>query len=307
MLGPTRLHRRRSRMNPLLAFSTELAAAVERAGRSVVAVNARPRLPSTGVHWRPGIIVTAHHAVRAEQDITITLAGGRTVPATLAGRDPGTDIAALRVDAADLPVADLATTALQVGHVVIALGHGPRASWGIVSALGGRWRTWRGGEVDQFVRLDVTLYPGFSGGPLVDVEGRVLGIATSGLDRRLELALPAATVSRVADELLDKGRVSRGFLGVGLQPVRLPESARSALSVPAEIGLIVVGLEPDGPAAKAGLLLGDIVVALDGRVMMSPDDVQAEVGAQRAGTVLRITLLRAGAPMDVSVTLGERP
>ncbi len=294
-------------MNPLLACSTDLAAAVERAARVVVAVHARPRLASTGVHWRPGVIVTAHHTVRAEQDITVTLPGGRTIAAALAGRDPGTDLAVLRVDAADLPVADKATAALQVGHIVLALGHGPRASWGIVSAVGGRWRTWRGGDVDQFVRLDVTLYPGFSGGPLVDVEGRVLGISTSGLERRLELALPAATVTRVVDELLDKGRVSRGFLGVGLQPVRLPESAVKALDVPAEIGLIVVGLEPEGPAAKAGLLLGDVLVALDGRVVAGPDDVHAEVGARRAGSVLRLTLLRAGASMDVTVTLGERP
>src|SRR5215468_257545 len=198
---------RRIRMSSLLSLSNDLAGAVERAGRAVVAVNGRPRLPSTGVHWRPGVIVTADHTVRTDEDITITRPDGRTVPASLAGRDPGTDLAVLRVGDSDLPVADVAEPAsLRVGHMVLAIGNGPRASWGVVSALGGRWRTWRGGEIDQLVRLDLTLYPGFSGGPLVDVEGRVVGISTSGLSRQLELAVPAATVARVAAELLERGR-----------------------------------------------------------------------------------------------------
>lgn len=295
-------------MNALLSLSNDLAAAVERAARAVVAVNARPRIPSTGVHWRPGIIVTADHTVRADEEITITRPDGRTVAATLTGRDPGTDLAVLRVQDIDLPAAELGDPgSLKVGHIVLALGHGPRASWGVVSALGGRWRTWRGGEIDQLMRLDLTLYPGFSGGPLVDVEGRVVGINTSGLSQRLELAIPVTTVTRIASELIDKGHVSRGFLGVGLQPVRLPEESRRALTTPAEIGLIVVSVQPDGPAAKAGLLLGDVLVALNDASVAVTDDVQAVVGAHRVGSTLTATILRAGAPAEVRITVGERP
>jgi S1-C subfamily serine protease len=295
-------------MNALLSLSNELAGAVERVAGTVVAVNARPRLPSTGVHWRPGIIVTADHTVRSDEDITIARPDGRTVAASLIGRDPGTDLAVLRVQDTDLPAADLGDPgSLKVGHVVLAVGYGPRASWGIVSALGGRWHTWRGGEIDQLLRLDLTLYPGFSGGPLVDIQGRVVGINTSGLSRQLELAIPVSTVARIAAELIDKGRVSRGFLGVGLQPVRLPESLRRTLTAAPEIGLIVVSVHPDGPAAKSGLLLGDVLVTLDDTPVGAPEDVQAVVGARPVGSTVTAAILRAGAPAEVRITVGERP
>jgi len=295
-------------MDALLSLSNELAGAVERVAAAVVAVHARPRLPSTGVHWRPGIIVTADHTVRSDEDITVARPDGRTVAASLIGRDPGTDLAVLRVQDIDLPTADLGDPrSLKVGHIVLAVGYGPRASWGIVSALGGRWHTWRGGEIDQLLRLDLTLYPGFSGGPLVDVQGRVVGINTSGLSRQLELAIPVSTVARAADELIDKGRVSRGFLGVGLQPVRLPESLRRTLTAAPEIGLIVVSVHPDGPAAKAGLLLGDVLVTLDDTPVGAPEDVQAVVGARSVGSTITATILRAGAPAEARITVGERP
>jgi S1-C subfamily serine protease len=295
-------------MNALSSLSHELASIVDRVGRTVVSVNARPRLSSTGVHWRPGIIVTADHTVRADEDITITDCDGRSIAARLAGRDPGTDLAVLRIEDTGLPAADLGDSAsLEVGHIVLALGNGPRASWGVVSATGGLWRTWRGGEIDRFVRLDLTLYPGFSGGPLVDAEGRIVGINTSGLARQLELAIPATTVTRVTDELLEKGRVSRGFLGVGLQPVRLPEELKRLVPHGAEVALIVISVKPDGPAARSGLMLGDVLVALDGAPVGAPDDVQAVVGARRVGSTLTATIVRAGVPTEVRITIGERP
>jgi len=295
-------------MTALPSLSNELAAAVEQAAGSVVAVNARPRLPSTGVHWRPGIIVTADHTVRSVQDLTVIDREGRTMAATLVGRDPGTDLAVLRIQDTDLATAGLGNSdSLKVGHIVLAVGYGPRASWGIVSAVGGRWRTWRGGEIDQLLRLDLTLYPGFSGGPLVDALGQVVGINTSGLSRRLELAIPASTVTRVADELIEKGHVTRAFLGVGLQPVSLPETARRALAGAPEIGLIVVRVQPEGPAAQAGLLLGDVLVSLDGIHVASTEAVLDAVAARRVGATVSATILRAGTPTDVSITLGERP
>jgi S1-C subfamily serine protease len=295
-------------MTTLLSLSNELAEAVERVAGAIVAVNARPRLASTGVHWRPGIIVTADHTVRSDEDITIARADGRTVNASLAGRDPSTDLAVLRIGDTDLPAAALGEPgSLHVGHIVLAVGHGPRVSWGVMSALGGPWHSARGGAIDQFLRPDLTLYPGFSGGPLVDVQGRVVGINTSGLLRQLELAIPASTVARVVDELVARGRVSRGFIGVGLQPVRLPEDVRRAFTAASETGLIVINVQPDGPAARAGLLLGDIVVTLDGAAVDAPEVAQAVIGARPVGSTITAALLRAGAVAEVRITVGERP
>jgi S1-C subfamily serine protease len=295
-------------MQTLLSFSNDLAAAVEHAARSIVAVHARPRLPSTGLHWRPGVVVTADHTVRVEEEIRVAWADGRSARAALVGRDPGTDLAVLRISETDWPVADVGDGAmLRIGHVVLAIGHGPRASWGVVSALGGALRTWRGGEVDRFVRADLVLYPGFSGGPLVDAAGKVAGLVTSGLSRRLELAVPASTVSRVVDELVATGRISRGYLGLGLQPVDLPASFRVSAPGAREHALIVVNVEEDGPAARAGVMLGDLLMALESVPLRDPDDVQRAIAGQRPGTAVSVSLIRGGMPLELAVTLGERP
>jgi len=296
-------------MEALLSLSNELAGAVERIAPSIVAVHARRRLPSTGIHWRPGIVVTAEHTVRAEDGLTVETPDGRSHPATLVGRDPGTDLAVLKIttdlDGPPAPRGD--DGALRVGHMVLALGYGPRASWGVISALGPRWRTWRGGEIDRLVRLDLVLYPGFSGGPLVDAAGHVVGVNTSELARDSRLAVPVTTVGRVVDELLRQGHVSRGYLGIGMQPVRLPDGLRAALGLPGDGGLIVVTVEPDGPAARAGLLLGDVLVALDGVPTADLDDVQGRLGGDRIGTTVTALVVRAGARAEVRVTVGERP
>ena len=294
-------------MDALLSLSNDLAAAVERAAPAVVAVHARRRLPSTGIHWRPGIVVTAEHTVRTAEDITVTMADGRSLPAVLAGRDPGTDLAVLRVADAGSVVATLGDdTALKVGHMVLALGYGPRASWGVISALGPRWRSWRGGDIDRLVRLDLVLYPGFSGGPLVDAAGRVVGLNTSGLARETRLALPVTMVTRVVDELLRTGHVSRGYLGLGMQPVRLPEPLRAQLGL-GDGALIVVMVEPSGPAARAGVLLGDVLVALDGEPVGDLDDVQARLGSDRVGAEISAVVLRGGVRTELRITVGEQP
>lgn len=293
-------------MDALLSLSNDLAAAVERAAPAVVAVHAR-RLPSTGIHWRPGIVVTAEHTVRTAEDITVTMADGRSLPAVLAGRDPGTDLAVLRVADAGSVVATLGDdAALKVGHMVLALGYGPRASWGVISALGPRWRSWRGGDIDRLVRLDLVLYPGFSGGPLVDAAGRVVGLNTSGLARETRLALPVTMVTRVADELLQKGHVSRGYLGLGMQPVRLPEPLRAQLGL-GDGALIVVMVEPSGPAARAGVLLGDVLVALDREPVGDLEDVQARLGSDRVGAEISAVVLRGGVRTELRITVGEQP
>ena len=284
-------------------ISAALAGAVERAGRSIVAIHARQRFPSSGVVWRDGVVVTAAHTVKRVDEITLSLADGTSRPASLTGRDPATDLAVLAVDTSGLAAAEtVETDSLKVGHLVLAVwGHGdgsPSASLGIVGSLGGPWRTWRGGKVDRFVRPDVGLFPGFSGGALVDAEGRVVGLNTTGLSRGTGLTIPAATVERVVGELVARGRVARGFLGVGMQPVRMPDG---------DGGVIVLGVEPGGPAASAGLLIGDVVVAIDGERVRDTDDVQAALGGDRIGADLHITVIRAGVPTEVTVTVGEWP
>jgi S1-C subfamily serine protease len=299
--------------SPVLDLSNGLAGAVEHAGRAVVAVNARPRLPSSGVHWRQGVIVTAEHTIKREEEITVTLPDGRLAPATLAGRDASTDLAVLRLAGGEVPTADVGdTAALRVGHLVVAVarpgerGRGLSASLGVVSAIAGAWRTWSGGQIDQFVRLDLTLYPGFSGGPLVDAQGRVVGLNTSG-PRGLVLAIPTSTVNRVVDQLLAKGRIARGYLGLGMQPIRLPEAFKRTLNWAADGGIIVVAVEPHSPAETAGVLIGDVVVALDGKPVSDTVDVLAMLGPERVGSEVRVSIIRGGVRSELMIPVGERP
>ncbi|HKG90557.1 MAG TPA: S1C family serine protease [Gemmatimonadaceae bacterium] len=299
----------------LAAFSDGLADAVARVARSVVAIHARPRIPSSGVLWRDGVIVAANHTVKRDEEITVALDGGATARASVAGRDPGTDLAVLRLDGALPPGAGAADVgdggALRVGHFVLAVGRpaddGVTASMGLVSALGPAWRTWAGGQIDQFVRLDLSIYDGFSGGPLVDGRGRVVGINSSGLARGMALAVPASTVRRVVEQLLERGHVVRGYIGLGMQPVRLPAALRERVPDAGETGVMVVSVEPGGPADRAGVLLGDILVALDGAPVADTEDVQAQLGPDRVGRPLAARLIRGGAPQEATITVGERP
>jgi S1-C subfamily serine protease len=287
-------------MDGLLALSNDLAAAVEHAGRAVVGVNARRRFGSTGVHWRPGLIVTADHTVEVDEDITVTAPDGRTLPATVAGRDPAIDLAILKVDAGALGVADIAPEPARVGHIVLAIGRGPRASWGVISALGDG----RGGDV---LSLDLTLYPGFSGGPLVDARGQVVGVATSGASRHFQIAIPVATVGRALDELTRRGRIPRPYLGVGTQAVRLSEVLRQRLGTDQRSGIIVVDVQPDSPAAAAGLVIGDVIVALGGARIGDPRDLRAMLRPHQVGESVAVSIARGGEPRDLRLTVGERP
>lgn len=295
----------------LLGLSNDLAGAVAKAGGAIVAVNARQRVPSTGIHWSPGVIVTSDHTVERDEEITVTLADGRAVPATLAGRDPSTDIAVLKVQGVEAPTAEVAQGALAVGQIVLALGrpgeHGLSASYGVISALSGSWSTYRGGQIDQFMRPDLTFYPGFSGGPLINAHGQVVGLNTSGLTRGLGVTIPASTVNRVADQLLTKGRIARGYLGLGFQPVHLPDSLKSTLNLAHNGGLIVVTVEPGGPAEKAGMFIGDVLVALDNTPVTDVDAVQAMLGGDRVGKAINARVVRGGALTDVAITVAERP
>jgi len=295
----------------LESLSNDLAGAVDRAGQSVVAIHARRRIPASGVHWRPGIIVAAHHTIQRDDEITISLADGSTVAASLVGRDPSTDLAVLKVDEAKVPVASFAdASGVRVGALVLALGRpgtAVTASMGVVSAVGGEWRTWHGGKIDRFVRLDIAIYDGFSGGPLIDAGGRVLGLNTSGLSRGAALAIPITTVNRVIDQLLTTGRVSRGHLGLGMRVLRLPTALVERLSLPNDIGLMIVSAEPGGPADRAGVLIGDILTAVGNTPVADPAELLAFLGGDHVGRDVEVKLIRAGEPKTITITVGERP
>lgn len=295
----------------LETLSQELSAAAESAGKSVVAVHARHRMPSSGVHWQTGVIVTANHSVRREEEITVLLDESRRASAILAGRDPGTDLAILKLDGTpDLPAAPGSGGGnLRLAQLVLALGRTRRgmlaASSGIIGGLGGEFRTWHGGRLDQHIRLSLDLYPGFSGGPLVATDGTVLGINTGGLGRGRPLTIPAATVNRSVQQLLDKGYIARPYLGLALQPVRLPADLRGQLKSEAGGGLIVMHVEPDGPAAKAGIVLGDVVVELNGTAIRHMHSVQELLAGAQVGDTVNAIILRGGKATPVTIALGE--
>jgi S1-C subfamily serine protease len=287
-----------------------MAATVEVAGASVVRVEARRRLPASGIVWSSdGVIVTAHHVVERDDNIGVGLPNAETVSATLVGRDPTTDLAVLRAQATDLtPPTWAEPEDLRVGHLVLGLGRPGRtvqATLGIVSALGESWRTPAGGRIEPYLQTDLVMYPGFSGGPLVDVAGRVLGLNTSALLRGISLSVPTSTLRQVVETLLTHGRVRRGYLGVGAQPVRLPGGLAEELGQ--ETGLLLVSVEPEGPAGSAGLTLGDTIVALDGQPVRHMDELLALLGGDRVGVSVPIRIVRGGQAQEVTVTIGERP
>jgi len=295
-------------INPLAAFSDHTAHIVERAAASVVAVQGGGRWPASGIHWRAGVIVTAEERLERDDEITITLPGGRQVPATLAGRDPSTDVAVLRFQPDGLAAAETGDAAtLRPGHLALAVGShegAPIASLGIVAFAGGAWHSSRGGAIDRLLRLDLALSPLAEGGALVDVSGNVLGMTVLG-PRRRALAIPRSTIDRAVEQLLAKGHIARGYLGAGLQHVRLPRGAET--SADHARGILVVSIDPQGPAARAGLLVGDIITKWSGEPVTSVREVMRRLGPQSAGATVDLLLLRGGAPTNLTVTLGERP
>jgi S1-C subfamily serine protease len=297
----------------LAILSDHLADAAASAGEAIVAVHARPRLPSTGIHWQDGVVVTTDGTVRRESDITVTLANGRSLPATLAGRDRRTDLAVLRVATGALATARPGDpSSLRPGNLVLALarlGEGaPRVSFGAVSAVGGRWRCWKGGELDRLLQSDLTIYPGFGGGPLVDSGGRIHGINSGALSRAFATTIPVETVNRVVRQLLERGYVARGWLGAAMQPVRFNPAAQRRLGLEGDSGLVILSVEHDGPAASAGLLVGDVIVKLGGRPIEDVDDlVDALAAPDIVGTSFELDIVRGGERVKADVLVGERP
>lgn len=297
-------------MSKLAELSEAIAEVVKTAGESVVRVEARRRLPATGIVWsEDGVIVTANHVVQKDENITIGLANGETAVATVIGRDPSTDIALLKIDVTGLsPLVEVEKDSVGVGNIVLALGRPGKtvqATMGIVSAHGGSWRTHTGGNVDHYLQTDLVMYPGFSGGPLVSANGRLLGLNSSALARGVSLAIPTSTIAAVADTLQTHGHVKKGYLGVSTQQVRLPDAARELFEQ--KRGLLVVSVEAGSPADEAGLTLGDTIVGIEETAVQNHDDLLALLSTDRIGKKVSLQLLRGGKSKKVSVTVGERP
>jgi len=295
----------------LVALSNALALATDRAAASAVAVHTEPRGSSSGVVWRPGVIVTAEHALRRDEDIQVTLPDGRVVAASLAGRDASTDLAVLKCAEATSPAEEtIDASSVKPGGLALIVGRtrasGPVAALGAVSLVVAERRAWSGADLAPYIRLDIGVQPTAIGGAVVDAHSRVIGIATPRFARFGSIAVPAPTVNRIVDVLLQKGRVPRGYLGVGLQPVRLPDALRRTVKRDDKTAAIVLEVEPEGPAHKAGILIGDIFVALAGHVVTRLEDVHGQLGAESIGKSLPIKFLRGGALQEANIVVGER-
>lgn len=282
-------------MSDIKSFSDGLTAAVEAASAFTLLVDARRRYPASGIAYAADLVLTADHVVTRDEDIRLGLPDGKRVAANVAGRDPGSDLALLRLSEKALTPAKTAKEPARVGQIVLALGRpsdaGVQASFGIVTAIGGPARTARG-LLEQYLQTETTPYPGFSGGPLVNAAGEVLGLNTSGLTRGAALTIPLGVAWAIADSLDKHGTVKRGYLGVRTQPV--------------ESGLLVLWLEKDGPADKGGLLIGDILTKINGQPLRDADDLFAALTSETVGKKTDVEILRGGQPQTVKVTVGER-
>ena len=298
----------------LVELSNALASATEQAAATVVAVHSEPRGSASGVVWRPGVIVTSEHALRRDEEIRVTLADGRVAQATLVGRDPSTDLAVLKCADATTAIAAANTgdpATLKPGSLILAVGRtrvsGAVAAFGAVSLVANERKTWTGVSLSPYVRLDIAIQPTAVGGAVVDAAGKIFGIITPRFGRFGSTLTPAATVNNVVDTLLEKGRIPRGYLGVGLQPVRLPEALRQTLKREERTAAIVLEIEPDSPANKAGLMIGDIIVSLGAEKVSRLEDIHSKLHGSAIGKPFAIGFVRGGALQTAEITVAERP
>jgi len=303
------MERKEEILNALSALSDGMADAVEQVGPKVLRVNGRRRRPASGVAYAPDWVLTASHVLEREEDLSVGTRDGRTLPARFVGRDPSTDLAVLRAEGLDVDAATPAEGSARIGQLVLAVGgpsrsDGPRASLGVVSAVGGPLRTGRGSRLERYIQTDATPYPGFSGGPLIDARGNVLGIMTAGWARGAALAIPADVAWRVARTLESRGSVKRGYLGIMSQPVHLPDAQRTGLTQRG--GLLVVGVEDGSPAGRGGLLIGDILATLDGQPVEDTEDLLVLLTGERVGQPVPVKVVRGGELQMLEVTIGER-
>jgi S1-C subfamily serine protease len=294
----------------LRSLSDGMADAVEQAGTATVLVNARKRLPVSGVLYANDLVLSVDHGIEKDEDIQVLSGSGEQAVGKVAGRDPGTDLAIIRLDHGIGSKAGLAEKPGRVGQPILALGRpepeGIQASFGVITMLGGAIRTVRGSVLDQYLATDATPYPGFSGGPLIDLTGGILGINTSGLVGGISLAIPSSLAWKTAELLVAHGRVKRGFLGIRSQRVELQEQTRNALSRSQTSGLLIVGVEAGGPAAAAGVMIGDILTGLNNEAISDQDDLLVRLSGDVVGKAAPLEVIRGGQVTNLSITIGER-
>lgn len=291
-------------------FSDDIARIAETVGNSVVALHSNHGHAASGTLWQQGVIVTANHSTRHDE-LRVLLPGGAFSSARVKGRDPSTDLAIFTIESQEgMPASRGDAEQLRVGNFVLALGRTRRgnltASSGVVSGLMGAWDTWEGGHIDRFIRPDLTLYRGYSGGPLVNAKGETVGINTSGVRRGTPVTIPASTITRVVEELLAKGHIARPHLGVALQPVSMPEVLVAKLNSQSRFGLVIVHLDNDGPASRAGLMLGDIIIEVAGKTVAQAPRLRGLLDNHKVGESVTLGIIRSGESKNMSVTLEDR-
>jgi S1-C subfamily serine protease len=293
--------------NPAQDFSNALADAVERVSPSVLRVETGRRRPASGIAWASdGLVVTAAHTLDREEGLEVHLESGEARPATLVGADLASDLALLRSEGALVTPERAPADSVRRGSLVLALsrpGRTVRSNLGVINALADEWRAPGGGKIERYIQSDIEIEHGFSGGPLIDASGRLIGLNSAGLLRSTPMVVPVATIERVVSALLTHGRIQRGYLGISSTPARLPQS--SADSVGQRVGLIITGLQPGGPGERAGLLLGDVLLGLDGQKLESIGDLQAAL-EDRASRAVPVKVLRAGVLQELSVAPSAR-
>jgi S1-C subfamily serine protease len=295
----------------LQQLSDNLADAVEGAGAWTVTVNARRRFPATGIVWAEGLIVTANHVVEVDDEITVGLADGRTIEATLTGRDPSSDLALLRVQITDLPIPPRAAAEPRVGNLALAIGRptpsGPVASFGVISTVHPFFGRQRSDIADNLIHAEVAMLPGFSGGPLIDASGNLIGLNSSHFARGGGgLTITNEAIDKVVAALQTHGKIRRGFLGIGAQAVPIPEALASAAGATQETGLVIVSVEQGGPAEQGGVLLGDVILSVNNRAVGSVEELQEVLSGDLVGQQATLNLIRGGNAHSLAVTVGER-
>lgn len=294
----------------LVELSDALADAAERAGKSTVLVNARRRIPASGIILAQDLVLTAEHVIERDDDLSVVLGDGTEVNAKIAGRDAGSDLAVLKLERAVDDVAEITKSPARLGQIALALARpsrdGIEASLGTVSAIAGPVRTSRGGMLDRYIRTDSISYPGFSGGPLVAADGTILGLNTSGLSNGAAITIPADIAWNIADTLSKHGQIKRGYLGIRSQTVDLSAAAQDALKRKQSTGLLVMSVENNSPASKGGLIVGDILLAVASNPVLHHDELFARLNGDVVGKSTPIEILRGGQPQTLNVVIGER-
>ena len=292
----------------LRALSNQMADAVEQASKSVVLVSGRDRQPASGIVYDSSLVLTASHVLERDENITIYTPDKRTLPTKLVGRDNATDLAVLRVENLNIEPAKSASDDARVGQLVLIVGRsseeGPMASMGIVSAVGGPLTIGRDATLERYIRTDAIPYPGFSGSPLIDTQGNVLGVLTTGLGNSVTLAIPVQLAKQVVDALVQFGYRKRGYLGIGSQFVEIPTTQRA--NRPQEYGLLIVKVDEHSPAQRAGIMIGDILVSVDGHVIKDPEDLKIALTSERVGKTIPIEVIRGNNVQTLQLTVGQR-